>query len=242
MLDSRPRWMGLGPLALYGLHEARARALDARRKRHEGIDPIEARRAERARQRLKAAKAITFKECAETYIASHRAGWRNDKHKYQWSATLSTYAYPAIGLLPVQVVDTGFGAQGAGADLDGEARNGGPSPAARGKSYWISQGFVATAMARTRRVGVGIWTSCCPRAQRWRGVEHHAAPAYAALPAFLASLREREAVSARALEFLILTAGRTGEVIGARWGEIDLLDKSWTVPAGRDRAASKEYL
>jgi hypothetical protein len=108
MLDSRPRWMGLGPLALYGLQEARAKALDARRKRHDGIDPIEARRAERARQRLAAAKAITFKECAEAYIASHRAGWRNDKHKYQWSATLSTYAYPVVGPLPVQAVDTGL--------------------------------------------------------------------------------------------------------------------------------------
>src|SRR5271169_1179515 len=71
MLDRRPRWMGLGPLALYGLADARARALDARRKRHEGIDPIEARRAKRAQQRLDAAKAITFKQCAESYIASH---------------------------------------------------------------------------------------------------------------------------------------------------------------------------
>src|SRR5271167_1669841 len=97
MLDRRPRWMGLGPLSLYGLQEARGKALDARRKRHEGIDPIDARRAERARQRLDAAKAITFKQCAEAYIASHRAGWRNEKHKYQWSATLSTYAYPVIG-------------------------------------------------------------------------------------------------------------------------------------------------
>ena len=97
MLDRRPRWMGLGPLALYGLQEARAKALDARRKRHEGIDPIEARRAERARQRLDAAKAITFKQCAEAYINAHRAGWRNGKHAAQWGATLSTYAYPVIG-------------------------------------------------------------------------------------------------------------------------------------------------
>jgi Arm DNA-binding domain len=108
MLDSRPRWMGLGPLALYSLQEARARALDARRKRHEGIDPIEARRAERARQRLDAARAVTFQQCAESYIASHGAGWRNAKHKYQWPATLSTYAYPVIGVLPVQTVDTGL--------------------------------------------------------------------------------------------------------------------------------------
>src|ERR1700758_3205922 len=84
MLDRRPRWMGLGPLSLCGLAEARRRALDARRKRHDGIDPIEARRAERTRRRLEAAKAITFKECAEKYIALNRAGWRNEKHKYQW--------------------------------------------------------------------------------------------------------------------------------------------------------------
>src|SRR3974390_336271 len=75
MLDRRARWMGLGPLALYGLAEARARALDARRKRHEGIDPIEARRAERAKLRLDAAKAVTFKQCAESYIDSPSAGW-----------------------------------------------------------------------------------------------------------------------------------------------------------------------
>src|SRR6516164_6659766 len=77
MLDRRPRWMGLGPVALYGLADARAKALDAMRKRYEGIDPIEARRAQRARQRLDAAKAITFKNCAENYIKAHRAGWRN---------------------------------------------------------------------------------------------------------------------------------------------------------------------
>src|SRR5262249_41675523 len=108
MLDRRPRWMGLGPLALYGLADARARALDARRKRHEGIDPIDARRAERTRQRLDAAKAITFRQCAESYVASHRVGWRNDKHAGQWNATLAMYAYPAIGALPVQAVDTGL--------------------------------------------------------------------------------------------------------------------------------------
>jgi hypothetical protein len=98
--------MGLGSLALYGLQEARAKALAARRQRHEGIDPIDARRAERARQRLDAAKAMTFRQCAEAYIEGHRAGWRNGKHAGQWGATLATYAYPVIGALPVQAVDT----------------------------------------------------------------------------------------------------------------------------------------
>src|SRR4029077_17730680 len=96
MLAGRPRWMGLGPLALYGLQEARGKALDARRMRHEGVDPIEARRTEPARQRLDEAKAVTFKGCAEAYINAHRAGWRNEKHAGQWEATLATYAEPVI--------------------------------------------------------------------------------------------------------------------------------------------------
>src|SRR5262245_36964852 len=106
MLEGRPRWMGMGPLAIYGLQEARAKALDARRLRHEGIDPIEARKGERLRARLDAAKAITFKECADAYIKAHRAGWRNAKHAAQWGATLAAYAEPIMGALPVQSVDT----------------------------------------------------------------------------------------------------------------------------------------
>jgi Arm DNA-binding domain len=97
MLNGIAREMGLGPVALYGLKEARAKALDARRLRHEGVDPIEARRAARAKAKLDAAKAITFKECAESYIKAHRAGWRNAKHAAQWGATLATYAEPIIG-------------------------------------------------------------------------------------------------------------------------------------------------
>src|SRR6516164_3757946 len=106
MLNNHAREMGLGPLALFGLSEARAKALDARRLRHEGIDPIEARKAERMRARLDAAKAMTFQQCADAYSAAHRAGWRNGKHTAQWESTLATYAGPVIGALPVQAVDT----------------------------------------------------------------------------------------------------------------------------------------
>src|SRR5262249_29619899 len=84
MLSGRAREMGLGPLALFGLSEARAKALDARRLRHEGIDPIEARKATRLRVRLDAANTLTFKECADACIKAHRAGWRNGKHAAQW--------------------------------------------------------------------------------------------------------------------------------------------------------------
>jgi integrase len=232
MLDSRPRWMGLGPFALYGLQEARARALDARRKRHDGIDPIEARRVERARQRLDAAKAVTFEQCAEAYIASHRAGWRNEKHKYQWSATLSSYAYPVIGALPVQAVDTGL-------VLKVLEPIWAAKPETAGRLRQRMESILDFARVRGYRDGEnparwrGHLDKLLPARSKVRAVEHHAALPYAQLQTFLVCLREREAVSARALEFLILTAGRTGEVIGARWSEIDLLDKTWTVPAER---------
>jgi integrase len=235
MLDRRPRWMGLGPLALYGLQEARAKALDARRKRHDGVDPIEARRAERTRQRLDAAKAITFRQCAEAYINAHRAGWRNDKHAAQWSATLSSYAYPMIGVLPVQAVDTGLVLKVLEPIWTVK-----PETASRLRGRLES--ILDFATAREYRDGEnparwrGHLDKLMPARSKVRVVEHHAALPYAELPAFLVALREHEGIAARALEFAILTAARTGEVIGARWNEIDLLDKTWTVPAARMKA------
>jgi integrase len=235
MLDRRPRWMGLGPLALYGLADARAKALDARRKRHEGIDPIEARRAERARQRLDGAKAITFKQCAETYIASHRAGWRNGKHAGQWSTTLSTYAYPVIGPLPVQAIDTGLVLKVL--EPIWKAK---PETASRLRGRL--ENILDLAKVRGYRDGEnparwrGHLDKLLPPPFKVRQVEHHAFLPYAELPGFLVALREQEGIAACALEFLILTAARTSEVIGARWSEMNLLDKTWTVPAARMKA------
>ncbi len=235
MLDRRPRWMGLGPLALYGLSEARARALDARRKRHEGIDPIEARRAERARQRLDAAKAVTFKQCPESYIAAHSAGWRNGKHAGQWSATLSTYAYPVIGALPVQAVDTGLVLKVLEPIWVAK-------PETAGRVRGRLESILDFAKVRGYRDGEnparwrGHLDKLLPARSKVRVIEHHAALPYAELPAFLASLRGQEGIAARALEFLILTAARTGEVIGAQRNEINLFDKTWTIPAARMKA------
>src|SRR6516165_7779398 len=106
MLNGRARAMGLGSFPLYSLAEARALAQDARKLRHQGIDPIEHRRAARASERLAAATAMTFKQCADAYIAAHRAGWRNAKHAAQWTSTLAAYASPIIGALPVAAIDT----------------------------------------------------------------------------------------------------------------------------------------
>ncbi len=100
------RHMGLGAIQTISLPEARDAALKCRKLLHEGIDPIEARNRERASKRSQAASAKTFKECAEEYISSHRAGWQNAKHAAQWTSTLETYAYPVIGSLPVQDIDT----------------------------------------------------------------------------------------------------------------------------------------
>ena len=235
MLDGRPRWMGLGPLAIYGLQDARARALDARRLRHEGIDPIEARKDRRMRARLDAAKAITFKECAETYIKAHRAGWRNAKHAAQWEATLATYAERVIGCLPVAAIDTALVLKVLEPIWT-------TKPETAGRVRGRIECILDWAKVRGYRAGEnparwrGHLDKLLPARSKVRRVEHHAALPYAELPSFLANLREQEGIAACALEFLILTAARTGEVIGARWSELDLLDKTWTVPAVRMKA------
>ena len=235
MLNKRAREMGLGPLALFGLSEARAKALDARRLRHEGIDPIETRKATRARERLDAAKSVTFEECAETYIKAHRMGWRNGKHAAQWAATLATYAGPVIGALPVQAVDTSLVLKVVEPIWT-------TKPETAGRVRGRVEAILDWAKVRGFRTGEnparwrGHLDKLLPARGKVRRVEHHAALPYAELPSFLANLREQEGIAARALEFLILTAARTGEVIGARWSELDLLDKTWTVPAERMKA------
>ncbi|HXQ42839.1 MAG TPA: Arm DNA-binding domain-containing protein, partial [Candidatus Udaeobacter sp.] len=108
MLAGKPREMGLGPLHVITLSEARAKAMQYRRMRLEGIDPIDARQAERDRAKLEAANAITFSECAASYIKANRAGWRTAKHAILWTNTIATYVEPICGSLPVQAIDTGL--------------------------------------------------------------------------------------------------------------------------------------
>ena len=108
--DRKSRDMGLGTAGDddVTLAEARELATDARRRVREGGDPIADRKAARDQKRLEAAKAITFRQCAEAYIKAHQAGWKNPKHAAQWPATLTTYAHPVFGELPVQAVDVGL--------------------------------------------------------------------------------------------------------------------------------------
>jgi integrase len=239
MLAGRPRWMGLGPVALFGLAEARGKALEARKLRHEGIDPIETRRAARTRERLSAAKAMTFKQCAAAYIAANRVGWKNHKHAAQWESTLAAYAEPMIGSLPVQAIDTGLVMKVLEPIWPIK-----PETASRLRGR--IEAILDWARVRGYRAGEnparwrGHLDHLLPARSKVRTVEHHAALPYKELPSFVAALREQEGIAARALEFAILTGAGTGEIIGATWDEIDSLDKTWTVPAERMKA-SKEH-
>jgi integrase len=235
MLGGRSREMGLGPLALFGLQEARAKALDARRLRHEGIDPIEARKAARLRLRLDEAKAMTFKQCAEAYLKAHRAGWHNGKHAAQWEATLATYAEPIIGVLPVQAIDTALVLKVLEPIWTVK-----PETASRVRGRIES--ILDWARAREYRVGEnparwrGHLDKLLPAPSKVRKVRHHAALPYSELPNFLIELRSQPGIAARALEFTILTAARTNETIGSTPHEINGSEKLWTVPADRMKA------
>lgn len=235
MLAGRPRWMGLGPVSLFGLQEARAKALDARRQRHEGIDPIEARKAARQQARLDAAMALTFRECAEKYIEAHKAGWKSAKHADQWPSTLTTYAYPVIGSLPVQAVDTALVTK-----IVEPIWSKKPETASRLRGRIES--VLDWAKARGFRVGEnparwrGHLDNLLPARNRVRSIEHHAAIPYLEVGGFIASVRQQEGIAAQALEFAILTAARTGEVIGATWAEFDLGARTWIIPPSRMKA------
>jgi integrase len=230
--------MGLGPLHIVGLAEAREKARECRKLRHEGIDPIEARKARHAEQRLAEASAMTFRECAERYIEAHEAGWKNPKHAKQWPSTLGTYVYPVFGSLPVQAIDVGLVMK----VLEPIWRT---KPETAGRVRARIEAVLDWAKARGYRNGEnpaqwrGHLDNLLPARSKVRKVEHHPALPYGEMGDFIARLREQEGIAARALEFLILTASRTGEVIGARWEEFDLEKKVWTVPGDRMKAGKE---
>jgi integrase len=234
-LAGKAREMGLGPIHTFSLKEARERARRCRQLVAEGVDPIEDRNAERQRQRLESARAKTFDQCAAAFIDAHRDGWRNAKHAEQWTNTLGTYASPEIGSYPVQDVDTS-----AVMRVLGEIWKTKPETASRLRGRIES--VLDWATVRGYRAGEnparwrGHLDKLLPKRSKVKKVRHHPALPYADAPAFFASLHGQEGTAAHALEFLILTAGRTGEVIRATWDEINFDDKIWTVPADRMKA------
>lgn len=231
-LNGRTREMGLGPLHTVGLSDARRKALECRRLRLEGIDPIEARHLQRRKAQLEAVSSITFKECAQAYIRAHKAGWRNAKHAAQWTATLEDYAYPILGKLSVQSIDAASVMKVIEPIWANKTET---ASRIRGRI----EAIIDWATARGFRKGEnparwrGHLENLLPKRAMVRRVEHHPALPYADIGVFVAKVRHQEGVSAAALEFAILTATRTAEVIGARWSEIDLAEKFWTIPADR---------
>jgi integrase len=244
MLRGKSRDIGLGSAAgadAISLSDARDFASALRLKVKAGIDPIEERQREKA-EAIAAAQAahvagITFKSAAETYIAANEGSWRNAKHRQQWRNTLATYVYPVIGDLPIAEVATPHVVQ-----ILEPIWNDKPETASRVRGRIES--VLDNAKAREYRQGEnparwrGHLAQILPARKRLsRG--HHRALRYEEVPAFVASLRGRDATAALALEFSILTAARTSEVIGATWNEIDWDRAVWTIPAGRMKAGKE---
>lgn len=228
--DKRPE-VGLGSLSDTGLADARDKAQQIRQAKRKGIHPRIALKTEGERRR---SSKPTFAECYPQFIAGREAEWRNAKHKAQWTATLETYAVPLIGHLPVDQIEIG--------DIEAILR-----------PIWITKTETA-ARLRGRIEQVLSWAivnghRSPPNPATWRGnldmlfakptkvhkVRHHPALAYADLPDFMAQLRTHKSLTARALEFTILTTSRTIEAIGARWDEID--GEVWNIPPERMKAA-----
>lgn len=234
MFDGKAREMGLGSFLVVSLKSAKAKVDQCRRLRDEGLDPIATigKRAKAAQRRLETATATTFRDAASRYIASHQAGWRNAKHAAQWSQTLDDYAHPVLGDLSIKSVDTGLVMK----VLDPIWAE---KPETASRVRGRIEAVLDWAAARGFRSGDnparwrGHLAKLLPAKSKVRRVKHHAALPYVDLPAFLGALREQAGVGARALEFTILTAARTGEVIGARWSELDMARKLWTVPGER---------
>jgi len=233
MLDGRPRWMGLGPTHTISLAEAREKARQARKDQLEGKDPIEQRRAERAAQRAAGARVKSFRQCGEEFIEKHEGGW-GAVHRRQWKQSLAQHVYPVLGDVRVDAITTELVMQ-----VIEPLWQSIPETASRVRNR--IENILDFARVRVYRVGENPadWRHLKhllpPKSQLHR-VKHFAALPYVELPGFLVELRGQKGIPARALEYAILTAARTGEVIGAKWAEINLTDGSWTVPAERMKA------
>jgi integrase len=232
MIGGKRREMGLGGFPDVTLAGAKEAARMARLKIKEGVDPIDDAKAKRSALYAARAAAMTFSEAAAAYIAVKEAEWSNAKHGDQWRNTLATYAEPVIGKIFVRDIDQSHIMRVL-------------------EPIWMEKTETAKRL-RGRLEKVLDWARVRgyrsgENPARWRGhldtllqspgkvqtVEHHPALPINELGAFMVELRNQDGMGARALEFAILTAARSGEVRGATWSEIDLKDATWTIPASR---------
>jgi integrase len=230
-LRGRERWMGLGSASEFSLKEARERARAARQLLADRIDPLVGKRAAEDAAKLAEARKLTFAEAARHYFNQHEAKWRSAKHREQFLSSLATFAFPVLGGMDVASIETRDVLRAL-------------------ESHWTGKAVTAD-RTRNRIEQVIDWAIVRghrppgTNPARWKGhldqvlpaprkvapIAHHAAMDYRELPVFMSRLRQDDTVAARALEFLILTASRSGEVIGAVWDEID--GGTWVIPGTR---------
>ena len=232
--------MGLGNIKYLTLVEARDKAIELHRQIRQGINPIEHNRELRAARKKASMKSVTFQYCVNKYLESHEDEWSNDVHRKQWRSTLETYACPVIGSLNVADIDTGL-----------VLRILEPIWKTKTETAKRLRGRIESILdwAKVRQYRTG------GNPARWKGhldtllakpskiakVKNFPALPYKEIPEFMQQLRKQHGYAAAALEFVILTATRSGEVRGAIWAEIDLDARTWTVPAERMKT-KKEHV
>ena len=234
----KQREMGLGSLNFIGLAEARKLAADYKRLVISGRDPIEERKQSQIQNQLDRVRNLTFKEIAEACIASKSHEWKNAKHAQQWSNSLKAYAFPILGSLPIAEIST---------DLILKVL----------EPIWISKAETAS---RVRQRIETVWDygkarnyvsgenparlkghldKVLSKTAKVKRVRHFPALPYSEISSFISELKTRSGFSALGLEFLILTAARTGEIIGAKWSEMNLEKAIWTIPSDRMKAGAE---
>lgn len=235
MLDGKPHGMGLGPAHTISLAEARQKAQEARKKLTEGINPLAAKREAALAAELAKGRVMTFDKCAEAYIQAHQISWKNAKHTDQWRSTLRKYASPVIGNLAVGNIGTDHVMECLA-------------------PIWGTKTETASRV-RGRIESILDWASTCryrsgENPARWKGhlenllantskvarTRHFPSLPWPHVNAFIRALRTQQGISALAMEFLILTACRSGEVRMAEWSEFDFQNRVWTIPAARMKA------
>lgn len=228
----REHQMGLGALHTVSLVDARERARQARLSLAAGVDPIEKRNKEMAALRAEQASDLDFDTCAKQYIEAHEAGWKSAKHHQQWENTLRVHASPHIGKIHVRRIDTPLVLRVL-------------EPIWRTKTETASrireriERILSWAAVRGYRDGGnparwrGHLDEMLPKPAKVKKVKHHLALPFTEIGSFCAAIRKQTGTSAKAMEFTILTACRTGEVLGSCWDEVDFERQVWTIPAER---------
>lgn len=226
--NGKRRDIGLGSAAKVSLADARIKAAKVRSQVEAGIDPVAERR--------KAAGIPTFRNAAALVHSEAKAGWRNGKHNKQWLSSLEIHAFPALGDMAVSEIDAA-----AVRDVLAAIWLTRPETARRVRQRIVSIIDWATAKGyRDAPLPMATINRALPKQKR--SDNHHAAMPYADVPAFMADLRDKVTVGRLALQFVILTAARSGEVRGATWDEIDLDKALWTIPADRMKAGREHVV